>query len=153
MAFGRPLETEPKLFPETTLPGGPAPWPVPAAELSQNRTWPAALPRQPVSPAGRQGDRHATHPAARCAAAGNERIPCIWCTGGLPLAIVTALTILICTHNRADLLERVLASLNAARRPVMPVQIMVAANACTDDTTARMVAYQAQQGDKCLLPL
>jgi len=29
----------------------------------------------------------------------------------------TALTILICTHNRADLLERALASLNAAKRP------------------------------------
>jgi len=44
------------------------------------------------------------------------------------------LTILICTHNRADLLDRVLASLNAAKRPTMPVQILVTANACTDGT-------------------
>ncbi|WP_082708586.1 sulfatase-like hydrolase/transferase [Thiobacillus denitrificans] len=66
---------------------------------------------------------------------------------------MTALTILICTHNRADLLERVLASLNAAKRPAMPVQILVAANACTDDTVTRMQAYQAQQDEKGWLPL
>ncbi|MFZ3260526.1 MAG: sulfatase-like hydrolase/transferase [Thiobacillus sp.] len=66
---------------------------------------------------------------------------------------MTALTILICTHNRADLLERVLASLNAAKRPVMPVQILVAANACTDDTVARIGTYQAQQDTQGWLPL
>ena len=64
-----------------------------------------------------------------------------------------ALTILICTHNRADLLELALASLNAAQRPVMPVQILVAANTCTDDTVVRMLAYQSQQADKGWLPL
>lgn len=63
------------------------------------------------------------------------------------------LTVLICTHNRANLLERVLASLNAAKRPVMPMQILVAANACTDDTVARMQAYQAQQANNSWLPL
>lgn len=63
------------------------------------------------------------------------------------------LTILICTHNRADLLERVLDSINAARRPAMPVRILVAANACTDDTVARMRAYQARQVDAGWLPL
>ena len=56
-----------------------------------------------------------------------------------------AITILICTHNRADLLERVLASLNAARRPTLPVRILVAANACSDDTVERMQAYQTLQ--------
>ncbi len=64
-----------------------------------------------------------------------------------------SLTILICTHNRADLLERVLVSLNEAKRPAMPVQILVAANACTDDTMARMRAYQAQQHEMDWLPL
>jgi len=64
-----------------------------------------------------------------------------------------ALTILTCTHNRADLLELALASLNAAQRPVMPVQIWVAANACTDDTAVRMLAYQSQQAGKGWLPL
>lgn len=64
-----------------------------------------------------------------------------------------SITVLICTHNRADLLERVLASLNAARRPAMPVQILVAANACTDDTVARMHAYQTQQAERDWLPL
>jgi arylsulfatase A-like enzyme/glycosyltransferase involved in cell wall biosynthesis len=63
------------------------------------------------------------------------------------------LTILICTHNRADLLERVLTSLNAAKRPAMPVQILVAANACTDDTVARMQAYQVRQPAHDWLPL
>jgi arylsulfatase A-like enzyme/GT2 family glycosyltransferase len=63
------------------------------------------------------------------------------------------LTILICTHNRAELLERVLASLNAAKRPAMPVQILVAANACTDDTVMRMRMYQTHQGSNGWLPL
>lgn len=63
------------------------------------------------------------------------------------------ITVLICTHNRADLLDRVLTSLNAAKRPAMPVQILVAANACTDDTVARMQAYQARQADNNWLPL
>ena len=63
------------------------------------------------------------------------------------------LTVLICTHNRADLLERVLASLNAAKRPAIPVRILVAANACNDDTMARMQAYQSQQGGNGWLPL
>ena len=63
------------------------------------------------------------------------------------------LTVLICTHNRADLLERVLASLNAAKRPAIPVRILVAANACTDDTVACMQAYQAQQQEMDWIPL
>ena len=68
-------------------------------------------------------------------------------------AASTRLTILICTHNRADLLERTLVSINAAKRPAMPVQILVAANACTDDTVARMLVYQDLQADQGWLPL
>jgi arylsulfatase A-like enzyme/glycosyltransferase involved in cell wall biosynthesis len=64
-----------------------------------------------------------------------------------------SLTILICTHNRADLLHRVLTSLNAAKRPAIPIEILVAANACTDDTVARMEAYQVQQASNNWLPL
>ncbi|CAH1386241.1 sulfatase-like hydrolase/transferase [Candidatus Nitrotoga sp. M5] len=64
-----------------------------------------------------------------------------------------ALTILICTHNRANLLELALTSLNAAQRPTMRVQILVAANACTDDTVVRMLEYQSQQASKGWLPL
>lgn len=63
------------------------------------------------------------------------------------------LTILICTHNRAELLERVLASINAAKRPGMPVKILVAANACTDDTVARLQAYESRQAEAGWLPL
>lgn len=66
---------------------------------------------------------------------------------------MTQLTVLICTHDRADLLERVLASLNSASRPAMPVRILVAANACSDDTVARMQAYQRRQPESGTLPL
>jgi arylsulfatase A-like enzyme/glycosyltransferase involved in cell wall biosynthesis len=66
---------------------------------------------------------------------------------------VTDLTILICTHNRADLLHKALASLNRAKRPAMPVRILVAANACSDDTVAQLQAYQAQQTARNWLPL
>ncbi len=46
-----------------------------------------------------------------------------------------SLTVLICTHNRAELLARVLTSLNQAGRPAdWSVRLLVAANACSDDT-------------------
>lgn len=47
------------------------------------------------------------------------------------------LTVLICTHDRAELLAKTLASLNAAvRTPGWAVDILVAANACSDGTHA-----------------
>lgn len=56
-----------------------------------------------------------------------------------------SLTILICTHNRRDLLERTLQSLNAARRPEgWSVDLLVIANACTDATHAFLAGYQEQ---------
>lgn len=61
------------------------------------------------------------------------------------------LTVLICTHNRAPLLERVIASLNAATRPVDGVQLMVVANHCGDGTHDLLDAYGAKQGNR--LPL
>ena len=66
---------------------------------------------------------------------------------------MSALTVLICTHNRVELLQRAIRSLNAARRPTLPVQILVAANACTDDTAAQMRAYQAHPSSNDALPL
>lgn len=46
-----------------------------------------------------------------------------------------SLTILICTHNRAELLARVIDSLDAARRPAgWRIRLFVVANACTDGT-------------------
>ena len=46
-----------------------------------------------------------------------------------------SLTILICTHNRADLLARVIDSLESARQPAgWSVRLFVVANACTDGT-------------------
>ncbi|KAF0102871.1 MAG: sulfatase [bacterium] len=67
---------------------------------------------------------------------------------------MSTLTILICTHNRAALLERVLASLNAARRPESwRVDILVAANACTDGTEALLTSYEREQARRDGLPL
>jgi arylsulfatase A-like enzyme/GT2 family glycosyltransferase len=52
------------------------------------------------------------------------------------------LTVLICTHNRVDLLSRVIASLNAATRPTgWRVRLFVVANACTDGTHAYLDDY------------
>ena len=64
------------------------------------------------------------------------------------------LTILICTHNRSALLDRVLISLNQAHRPASwTVDIMVVANACTDATATFLQNYQAQASARDWLPL
>ncbi len=67
---------------------------------------------------------------------------------------MSRLTILICTHNRAELLERTLLSLNAVDAPRnWKVDILVAANACDDRTHAFLNEYE-QQADSCRwLPL
>lgn len=57
------------------------------------------------------------------------------------------LTVLICTHNRAGLLKRALASIYAANQPDgWQVDILVLANACTDSTHALLEAEQ----DNCV---
>ena len=64
------------------------------------------------------------------------------------------LTILICTHNRASLLSRTLNSLNQAHRPAnCHVDIMVVANACTDDTSAIIANYRKQATSNGWIPL
>jgi glycosyltransferase involved in cell wall biosynthesis len=64
------------------------------------------------------------------------------------------LTILICTHNRAELLGRVLESINAAHRPAdWAVDILVSANACTDKTHALLEDYCRHQDRRGLVPL
>lgn len=53
-----------------------------------------------------------------------------------------SLTVLIATHNRADLLEHALHHINEARRPEgWRVEILVAANACTDRTHPLLNRY------------
>lgn len=53
------------------------------------------------------------------------------------------LTVLICTHNRAELLDRVLGSLNAAVRPAgWQVRLLVGANNCCDATVNNLQRYQ-----------
>jgi len=64
------------------------------------------------------------------------------------------LTVLISTHNRAALLERTLASLNRARRPTdFDTDVLVVANACSDETPAFLASYQARAADRDWLPL
>lgn len=64
-----------------------------------------------------------------------------------------SLTVLICTHNRVELLTAVIASLNAARRPAgTSLRLFVVANACSDGTHAFLDAY-ASCHDAGRLPL
>ena len=64
------------------------------------------------------------------------------------------LTILICTHNRAALLANTLRSLNAAARPPdWTVDILVAANACSDTTHAFLADYQRTADGLGWLPM
>lgn len=68
--------------------------------------------------------------------------------------MTSTLTVLICTHNRAQLLGRVLASLNAAARPAgWQVRILVGANNCNDDTIATLQRYQRDAEQHGWLPL
>ena len=47
----------------------------------------------------------------------------------------TVLTVVICTHNRADLLKKCLNALNYAEKPyAFEVEILVIANSCNDNT-------------------
>ena len=64
------------------------------------------------------------------------------------------LTVVVCTHNRACLLERTLDSLNQAKRPRdCEVQLLVIANACTDRTSAVLESYQKQPHPEIWIPL
>ena len=64
------------------------------------------------------------------------------------------LTVVICTHNRARLLERTIASLNGADRPeYCAVDLFVVANACTDDTARYLADYVERQTSRDWVPL
>ena len=70
-------------------------------------------------------------------------------TGGLLIEI------LICTHNRRALLERTLKHLNAAIRPSgARIAVLVATNACTDETENYLDEYvAAATADEHAIPL
>jgi len=55
------------------------------------------------------------------------------------------LTVVVCTHDRADLLERTLDSLDAAIQPDVAVDVLVIANRCTDRTHSMLEQRQARQ--------
>ncbi len=64
------------------------------------------------------------------------------------------LTVVICTHNREQLLSRALASLNRAARPAgKRIDVLVIANACRDGTQAMLDGYQRQRERQGRLPL
>ena len=61
------------------------------------------------------------------------------------------LTVLVCTHNRVELLSRVLESLDAARSPEgWSVRLFVVANACTDGTHDFLAERAARPGGLAL---
>lgn len=62
--------------------------------------------------------------------------------------------VLICTHNRAALLENVLTSLNQVTLPDgCYISLFILANACNDKTHGVLTEYQAKQKANNLLPL
>lgn len=72
----------------------------------------------------------------------------------VPRAGSKRLEVLICTHNRAALLERTLDSLNGCSRPAdCAVSVFVVANACTDDTVHYLETYVRSQQERQSLPL
>ena len=75
-------------------------------------------------------------------------------SGEIPEKRLMGITVIICTHNRANLLRRTLAFLNQARRPATcQVEILVIANACTDDSAALLDNYIEQAAERDWLPL
>ena len=64
------------------------------------------------------------------------------------------ISVVICTHNRADLLKRTITSLNEARRPLEGrIEIFVVANACRDDTIPWLRSYESLFPANSTLPL
>ena len=65
-----------------------------------------------------------------------------------------ALTIVICTHNRAELLQRTIASLNRTLRPIgWQPNLLVVANACTDGTVPYLERYAKEASGQGWLPM
>lgn len=65
-----------------------------------------------------------------------------------------SLTIIICTHNRAELLLRTISSLNKAYKThtlCTKISILVIVNACSDSTIAQLGDYVASRTDRQLL--
>lgn len=61
-----------------------------------------------------------------------------------------SLTVVVCTHDRAASLDRTLDALMQAEPPATPVDILVVANACRDDTADRL---RARAGSGSPFPL
>ena len=71
----------------------------------------------------------------------------------MPLENQCVIQVLICTHNRAELLKRAIHFLNRAERPDhCGISLFVVANACSDDTFLFLQQYQ-KKDDPDLIPL
>ncbi len=71
----------------------------------------------------------------------------VWLITSRKRTRMDTITVLICTHNRVELLERTLASLNRCMRPRCKIEILVVANACSDGTAALLERYGQDDGD------
>lgn len=64
------------------------------------------------------------------------------------------LSVVICTHNRSELLQNTLESINKVLIPdLIDLSILVIANACHDDTIKRLIDYQQNGSSGNPLPL
>ncbi len=150
-ACGGAVASAAALLPAVALPRRPARGPVPAARLPEEGVRHPALPAGAVPAPCRARGGDVPRPATRRIAPGHERSACLGVNHRLREASLMLLTVLICTHDRAGLLKRVLDSLNAARRPAEGVQLLVAANNCSDGTHALLQTYAGRSGNR--LPL
>ena len=64
------------------------------------------------------------------------------------------LTIVICSHNRSELLLKTLQSITLAISQYQAsIDTLVIVNACTDDTVIKLQNYQHQQIENNILPI
>jgi len=69
-------------------------------------------------------------------------------------AKVAKLTVVVCTHNRVQLLARTLESLNRSARPQnCDVELLIVANACTDSTVEFLRSYVGRRDQERWIPL
>ena len=66
---------------------------------------------------------------------------------------MTDLSIIICTHNRVAILQETLSCISACTLPSeMSVELVIVANACTDETHA-LLEHFTRQGNQALMPM
>lgn len=65
------------------------------------------------------------------------------------MGALTELTVVVCTHDRSGLLVRLLESLFAARRPENArIELLLIANACSDDTPSILASWERKASEE-----